>query len=144
MTSGIYNISAEAYHADPCPVPSLSRSFMQSLIFKTPARVYHDTKRLNPAFVEEEADPKFDIGTAAHALLLEGPEGIQIIDATDYKSGKARDDRGAAREAGKTPLLTHQYIEGAGKGGAAKNQIAACSELKGKGLREDGEGAENS
>ncbi len=138
MTSGIYNISAEAYHADPCPVPSLSRSVIQSLIFKTPARVYHDTKRLNPAFVEEEADPKFDIGTAAHALLLEGPEGIQIIDATDYKSGKARDDRGAAREAGKTPLLTHQYIEVAAMAEAAKKQIAACSELKVKDLRKDG------
>lgn len=135
---GCHIMPSERYHADPCPVPSLSRSVIQSLIFKTPARVYYDSERLNPAFIKEDADPKFDIGTAAHALLLEGPEGIQIIDAGDYRSGKAKEDRAAAREAGKTPLLTHQYIEVSAMVEAAKKQIAACPELKVKDLRKDG------
>ena len=61
---------AEKYHADPCMVPSLSNSVAQILLSESPRKAWFSHPKLNTAFAEKE-DGKFDIGTAAHAVLLE-------------------------------------------------------------------------
>jgi len=106
---GSYNISFEEYLDDPCPEPSLSRSTIKDLL-ECPAKAFNNHPRLNPV-AEEKGELKFDIGTAAHALLLQGDDVAEVIDAKDYKTNAARDARTAARIYGKVPLLTHQYNE---------------------------------
>ena len=64
---GIYELSAEEYHADPCPTPSLSSSIARTLLASSPHHAWWEHPRFNPGRVREE-DEKFDLGTAAHAL----------------------------------------------------------------------------
>lgn len=107
---GFYvGVGADAYHADPCPEPSLSSSLAKVLLTESPlkARVKHP--RLSPGNVdEEEADPKFDLGTVCHALLLEGVDLMEVVDAKDWRTNAAKEKRAAARAAGKIAVLTHQ------------------------------------
>jgi hypothetical protein len=64
----------------------------------------------NPLYVPE-AKSEFDIGVAAHLAVLE-PErqadSIVLIEAGDYRTTKAREDRDTARASGKVPLLPYQ------------------------------------
>ncbi len=107
---GIYAIPESYYHADPCPQPSLSSSIAKLLCLASPAHARFAHPRLNPQTVEEEAE-KLDIGSAAHALLLEGNAGVEIVDAADWRTKAAREARDAAYAAGKTPLLARVWAD---------------------------------
>jgi hypothetical protein len=108
LPPGIYdNIPAVLYHADKlCPEPSLSSSIAKLLCLSSPMHARMAHPRLNPQAVEKE-DERFDIGTAAHAVLLEGTAAVQIIDAKDWRTNVAKDARDKARAEGKIPLLPH-------------------------------------
>lgn len=105
---GVYEISAEDYHADPCPAPSLSSSMAKIIYNRTPLHAWKAHPRLNPNFEADTAD-KFDMGSAAHALILGDPKHFEIIDAADWRTKEAKAARDAARAAGKIPLLTEQW-----------------------------------
>jgi len=137
LKAGIHKISDVDYHADPCIEPSLSRGTIADLLNNTPAhaRFYHP--RLNPDFVAED-ESKFDVGTAAHALFLEGLNNCEVIDAPTWQTKAAKEAREAARLAGKVPLLTHQYQNVADMVKAAHVQLAA-SELGIKDLHAEGD-----
>lgn len=107
---GIYAIPAATYHADPVYVPSLSASIAKKLCLESRLHAHHDHPRLNPATVPDEAD-HFDLGKAAHALLLEGGGEIVMVDAPDWRTKAARETRDTARAAGKTCLLTKHVAD---------------------------------
>src|SRR4030095_13276592 len=107
---GIYDLPAADYHADPCPEPSLSSSIVKMLCLESAAHAHYAHPRLNPAAIEENGE-HFDIGTAAHALLLEGSKTIAIIDAKDYRTNAAKDARDVAYAAGLTPLLLARWTD---------------------------------
>jgi len=109
MMSGIYTMSAEHYHADPCDVPSLSCSIAKILLNQTPAHAWLAHPRLNPNQPAEQEASRLDIGTAAHALLLEGVDSIAVCDFDDWRKKEAQAMRDDARAAGKIPLLSRQY-----------------------------------
>lgn len=106
---GIYDMSSEDYHADPCPAPSLSSSGAHTLAFECPAQFDYDRK--NPTHKQV-----FDIGTASHLMTLE-PDLFNaqvVVVRGETKTGKpsdgygtkeAKDQRDAAYADGKTPLL---------------------------------------
>lgn len=104
MTPGYHIMPMAKYLADPCVVPSLNASVGLILTRESARKAWFSHPRLNPAFAQKEAT-KFDIGTAAHAMLLEGADIIEEIDADDFKTKDARAKRDAARLAGKVPLL---------------------------------------
>lgn len=104
---GKYKISFEEYIADPCTEPSLTRTTIKSLIEEPARKTFLQHPRLNPQVVEKQSE-KFDIGTAAHAIFLTAEDIIVMIDALDWRTNKAKEERDAAREAGKVPLLSHQ------------------------------------
>lgn len=106
---GVYEISAEAYHADPCPAPSLSSSMAKIIYSRTARKAAHGHPKLNPDF-ERDSDDKFNIGNAAHALMLGDPKKFAIIAATDWRTKDAKAARDAASIAGKIPLLTEQWL----------------------------------
>ncbi len=105
---GIYDILAAEYHADPCPQPSLSASIAKILVDRTPAHAWIAHPRLNPAF-ESDEDRGFDLGSAAHAIVLEGGEKVKIIEAENYRTKEAREARDAAIQGGFLPLLEEQF-----------------------------------
>jgi hypothetical protein len=107
--AGIYAMSAEAYHADPCPQMSLSSSGARTLANKPPAIFWHERQQVIRKRV-------FDIGTAGHLMVLEPhlfEERVEVIIGVtakgevkeDYTTADARAKRDAAYEAGKVPLL---------------------------------------
>jgi len=105
MTPGIHTISAEVYHADPCETPSLSSSIAKVLLNQSPRHAWMQHPKLNPDYRPEE-NSRFDLGSAAHALLLEGNQAkIAIIDADDWRTKKAKEERDTARENGLLPIL---------------------------------------
>lgn len=95
------DLTADAYHADRT---SVSSSGLRALLAPgCPAQFKYD--RDNPAAPKRE----FDLGHAAHKLVLgEGPD-FEIIDFPDYKKVAAQRLRDDAHEAGLVPLLTKEH-----------------------------------
>lgn len=104
---GLYRMTEADYHADPCPLPSLSRSIAQVLIEQSPRHAWTAHPRLNPQWAPDEKNArKADIGSAAHAKLLGQPVEIVTIDAPTYQSNAAKAARDQAYDRGAIPLLT--------------------------------------
>lgn len=122
MTPGYHVMPAEKYHADPCVVPSLSSSTAKVLLNESPRKAWFKHSRLNPEY-REEHDGKYDLGTTAHAVLLESDSSkVAVIDPAHYpsKTGSIPDGwtnnairtaRDSARAAGKTPILQRHYAD---------------------------------
>lgn len=127
---GIYQMSAEDYHADPCQSPSLSASIANRLLSQSPAHAFVAHPRLNPNYVPEESD-RFDLGSAAHAMLLENDSSrITWIDAPDFRSGTARAAKIDARAHGRLPVLV-KYQDVLHAMVRVANETIARSELAG-------------
>lgn len=101
-------ISADAYHADPAPAPSLSSSIAKTILHQTPRHAWFEHPRLNPNF-EPKDDSKFDLGSVAHELLLGKGAGFVIVQADDWRTKAAQEKREAARAAGKKALLEKDF-----------------------------------
>ena len=102
---GVYSISFDDYIRDPVPGGSLSNSEAKHLMPPKgiPARFRYEKDHKRP--------PKnvFDIGTAAHRMVLgTGPE-LVVIDADNYRTADAQTMRDDARADGMVPLLAHEY-----------------------------------
>lgn len=104
-------LPADAYHGDTVVSrPSLSASIAHMLCTSSPRHAWTAHPKLNPSFVRVEEE-KFDVGTVAHALLLERrdvAEVVEVIDADDWRKKAAQEQRDAARAAGRIPLLARQ------------------------------------
>jgi hypothetical protein len=94
------------------------------LVDTTPAHARLKHPRLNSAHVDETAQ-HFDIGTVAHAALLEGVDVVQILDYHDFKTNAAREARERARLEGKVPLLRKVWSDLELMLGATRRQLQA-------------------
>jgi hypothetical protein len=108
---GVYKMSFEDYLADPCPEPSLTRSTIKELLFRTPLHAFYGHPRLNPNYKEEEGVKKFDIGSAAHSIFLEGEDIAIFLDIDDWRTKAAQASREEIYAKGKIPLLRKQHDE---------------------------------
>lgn len=110
LLAGIFDMAEEEYHADPCPEPSLSASLAHTIVNHTAMHAKLNHPRLTKNRVREESTT-FDLGRAAHKMVLEPEkENFVIIDAEDWRSSKAREERDNARSLGKVPLLQCDYL----------------------------------
>jgi len=110
IEEGFYgDITAAAYHADPCPAPSLSSSIAKILIDKTPLHAVQAHPRFTLPTEPPKDDDKFVLGTVAHELLLGKGGGYEVLDFENYKSGDAQKAKKAAKLAGKTPILAEKF-----------------------------------
>lgn len=113
---GMHEMPMPIYLADPCPVPSLSSSIAGLLLGMSPQHAWFAHPRLNPHHKPRERND-FDLGTCAHALLLEGDESkLAIFDPVDFTGPRGGVPKGwtndaikaardQARNEGKTPIL---------------------------------------
>jgi hypothetical protein len=104
IPGGIYQMTAEEYHADPVPGGSLSSSGARKLLSPScPAKFRYDQDH------GQEHRAVFDFGQAAHLVVLgEGPE-IVVVDAPDWRGKTAQQQRAEARERGAVPVLTSEW-----------------------------------
>lgn len=110
LDQGIYDVPASVYHSDPCPEPSLSNSIAKLICLSSPLHAQHQHPRLNPQHTQTEAE-NLDVGTAAHAVLLEGEAAVTVVDANDWRTNAAKDARDGARLKGKIPLLAKKWAD---------------------------------
>jgi len=99
---GIYDgVSNRGYHADS----ALGSTSLKTLATRTPAHYQYDLKH-------PKSSAAFDLGTAAHSLILEQDEsGIVVIDV-DAKRGKVWTDPANAAEAeGKIALTSKEWAQ---------------------------------
>lgn len=105
FTAGVYNGMAElVYHGDPVPGGSLSSSGARRLLPPScPARFRWEADNPPP--------PKdtFELGSAAHKLVLGAGAEIVEIKASNWRTDAAKNERDAARAEGFLPLLTAEY-----------------------------------
>lgn len=104
----IINFPAETYHDCPTPEFPLSAGFIDNMQGPngSPAVAWFKSN-LNPRFVPENSQT-FDIGSAAHLILLEEhlwKDRVVFVDAEDYRTNAAKASRDAAYAAKKIPLL---------------------------------------
>lgn len=118
----IERMASEAYHADPAQAASLSASIGKVFMDKSPFHAWLCHPKLNPDYKPDESST-FDLGTAAHDLILEGgTPRICVIDPQEYRSkptkaepdgsipkgwtnNAIREARDLARSNGLTPIL---------------------------------------
>jgi PDDEXK-like domain of unknown function (DUF3799) len=109
LQPGIYTaLPDDVYHADPAPLPSLSRGVIRDLLYSSPLHAWTNHPRLNPQFQREDSR-KFDLGSAAHDALLCGMERVQPVPAEDWRKKDTRLMRQSIISAGNLPVLAHQY-----------------------------------
>lgn len=106
---GIYqDFPEDAYHADPLPEASASRSIIQAIALRTPRHAFIAHPRLDPNFERKPDDDKFNMGNAGHKAILSRGKGVIVGDFPDYKTKAAQEWKKAAKEAGLVPLLEEQ------------------------------------
>lgn len=119
MTARLLDITPDEYHADPAPKPSLSSSIAQVLLERSPRHAWYHHPRLGkqPSSVTDVTE----LGTLIHKLILgKGPD-IVGVDADDWRTKRAREERADARKAGKLPVLKRLQLDAE----HAAEQIAA-------------------
>lgn len=104
----LVTMTAAEYHADPCPAPSLASSIGKTLINVSPAHARLEHPRLNPDFASKE-EARFDLGSVAHELLLEGETSVSVVEADDWRTKAAQEQRDEARANGRIPLLAKDW-----------------------------------
>lgn len=127
-SSGIfYDFDTGAYYRDPCPIPSLTQSIAKIILDRSPRHARERHPRLNPDF-QEDNDRKFDVGNIAHALMIGRGKDILIIEADDWRSKAAREQREVAASQNKLGVLAKHYAL------AERMVKAARSQLERRGL----------
>lgn len=105
----VLTVSEEDYHADKFDgPPSLSSSLCKILCDQTPWHAWTAHPRLNPNFIREEKEI-FDLGTVAHALMLQGLKNAIVLDIPDWRTAEARKTRSEARAEGKIAILRKHW-----------------------------------
>jgi hypothetical protein len=87
-------------------LPALSSGVAHTLLSESPmhARMAQQSERAGSS--------EADIGTYAHAMLLEGGHtALEVIDAEDWRTKAAKEARDIARATGKLPILQKKVAE---------------------------------
>lgn len=122
VKAGVYDLSHRAYHDDPCKVPSLSASIANLIITRSPRHAMLAHPRLNPA-LERVHKKIFDMGEAAHEMLLGGDKRLGIIDAENYQGKDAQRLRQIAYDVNRIPVLSRQFVTLRAMVGACRAQL---------------------
>jgi hypothetical protein len=114
-------ISASEYHAGICPEPELSTGIIKHLINRTPYHAWLSHPKLNKS-IKHMVSTEFDLGTAAHSMLLENDSSNIVVLRPEnhlakngnvpkgYTNDAIRAARDDARASGKIPVLEDDFM----------------------------------
>lgn len=105
---GIYDLSEDAYHADPVPGGSLSAHGALRLLAPSCPAIF-DFERRHP----RPPTKAMELGTVVHGLVLGTGQPAAVLDFDDYRTAAAKDAREAAIAAGQVPLLAAEHARAA-------------------------------
>ena len=103
MQPGQHSMTSEAYHADPCLIPSLNSGVAKHLIRRSPLHGWHAHPRLGGG--DHTASAVMDAGSVLHRLLLGAGDEFQAVEASDWRTKAAKEQRDEIRAEGRTPIL---------------------------------------
>ncbi len=130
LKPGIHlDIASADYFLDPAESPSLTQSIASVLLDRSPRHAALRHPRLNPAW-EPYEDTKFNIGNAAHKLLIGRGKELVIVEADDWRTKDAKAARAEAQEAGKVAILAHQHRTAEAMADAFREQVWSNKELE--------------
>jgi hypothetical protein len=119
------------YHADKeLPNAALSHSLAHLLVTRSPRHAWTACRKLNSAHVEKQSSA-FDLGSAAHTMLLEGDAKVCVVHADDWRKKEAKEAKASARDAGLYPVLASKYDDLKRMVDIARETIATCADLSG-------------
>lgn len=121
----IRQIDPADYHADPLPRPSLNSTIAKILLTKTPAHAWTASPRLNPDWEPTDSDA-FDLGRAAHAMLLGRGDDVSVVVADNWATKAAKAAKEEARASGRTPMLEKDYRRVMRMTEVARGYLKAC------------------
>ncbi len=102
---GVYNLTAQEYHADPVANGSLSSTEARLLMPPScPAKFRYTVEHGRPPKRE------FDLGHAAHAEILGAGAELVVVDADSWRTNAAKQKQADAYAAGKTPIRADDYV----------------------------------
>ncbi len=130
---GIYrDFDVAAYHADPCPEPSLSQSIAKVLIDQSPLHAAYAHRRLVAEIDEGADEEKYDkakaIGNAAHALMLGRGKDLGVGTFDDWRSKEARQFKTFTLAAGRIPIIEAHFEMAVAMKERARSQLAGHEE----------------
>ncbi len=105
-TPGVYDLTAEQYHADPVPGGSLSSSGARKLLPPSCPAIYRYELDNQPPHRRV-----FDYGHAAHCKVLGAGADIVPVMADNWRTKAAQEARDTAYAEGKTPLLVDEVAQ---------------------------------
>ena len=119
-------VSEHEYHTDQvADEPTISRSFIHTMITRSAWHAWAGHPKLNPEYVQPDEEKKFDPGKAAHALFLEGRNAVEVVEADSWRTNAAKEQRDLARAHGRIPLLDKDWQAVQAMCGALRNQLPA-------------------
>ena len=135
---GLYvDMPMDTYHGQPCDGPSISSSGLRTIWAQSPAHYYLNSS-LNPDREEQEQKKHFNIGRAAHHLLLQGREGFEEQYAVrperfpDFRTNAAKEWRDDMIARGMTILTDEQLHDISGMARSlARNPLVKAGILDG-------------
>jgi len=96
---------ADCFHGGP---PSLNAGVAHVLLTRSPWHAWYAHPGLNPQW-EPDATEATDVGAIAHALLLENDRSrVHVVDAKDWRTKAAQEQRQLAWAMGKLPVLAEK------------------------------------
>lgn len=101
---GVYEITADEYHADPIPGGSLSSSGARKLLPPSCPALFKYERDNPPAPTEA-----MTLGSAAHRVMLGAGAELERIEADNWRTKAAQDKKKDALAAGKIPVLAHEH-----------------------------------
>jgi PDDEXK-like domain of unknown function (DUF3799) len=123
---GLYEITDDQYFSDPCPQPSLTQSIAKILLSRSPMHAAHAHPRINPHYVADD-DKKFDLGNICHAHLMGRGRDFHLVDADDWRTKAAQEERKRAIARGQLPVLRKVMVQGLAMHHAVTEAISECS-----------------
>jgi hypothetical protein len=118
-----YDITAEAYHADPAPQPSLSSSIAKVMLDQSPRHAFALHPRLTEQPEADKSSRDMELGSAVHAAILGKGQPVHVIDADTYQTKAAKEAREYAYANGMIPLLRDDHARMAAIATAFNDQI---------------------
>lgn len=108
-----FDISADAYFADPCPQPSLTQSLCKVLLNQSALHAMHEHPRLAPPVEADEPAEKYvaaqAIGNAVHATLIGRGKTLAVGEFDNWRTKDAQKFREIAEQHNRTPIL-HKHM----------------------------------
>jgi len=106
---GLYpDMKESVYHSDPAPAPSLSSSVAKVLLNASPRHAWTEHPQLNPDH-EPKKKNTFDLGSAAHFLVLGSTERLALGEWDAWRKAEAKEFKAAAYESDQTPLTPEEW-----------------------------------